>query len=481
MHHQPFHRSTPAASSPYLGWYLFATVAVLLSLSIYSANVFGGILAWIVGLLYVSYDTWLLTYVAWKTRHLTAQQRSTSESIDDTSPVSLGVLVPAHNESSVIVATLERLLQQQDSPNQIIVINDGSTDDTANTLHKAFAIPVSGCGMFRSSTYPNLYLFEKQNSGKADSLNQALPHLHCDVVVTVDADTLLAPNALAEIRRAFTQEQNLAAACGVLRPRTRGGFVAQCFSWFQHFEYLRAFLSRAAWMQSNALLLVSGAFAAYRKSALMAIGAYDKNSLVEDYELIHRLHKYAHDRRYNWTVRVLPSAFADTDAPASLRAFLQQRKRWFTGFLRTQYQYREMIGSARYRNVGLLMLPIKTVDTMQPIFGLIAFSFLINFLFTDMQLAKHVLLVILAKLLVDFCYHLWAVRLYHRWLGLPIERHQWWRAILCCLTEPFFFQLLRHVGALLGWSGILTGKAKWKPIRQSGSEYFFAITNKEQA
>ncbi|NQD35971.1 glycosyltransferase [Permianibacter sp. IMCC34836] len=481
MRHQPLHHRTHRTPAKgFFGWALFLAIGTLLSLSIYSANAFGGILAWTVGLLYVSYDTWLLAYVAWKTRAITAVKSPTALAHSNVPAVSIGVLVPAHNESAVIVATLHYLLQQQQGPEQIIVINDGSTDDTSTVLQAGFQFTVTGRGMFRSASHPQLFLLEKHNSGKADSLNLAMPHLQCDVVVTVDADTLLAPGAIAEIRRAFTSEQALVAACGVLSPRTRGGLVSRCFAWFQYFEYLRAFLARAAWMQSNALLLVSGAFAAYRKSALVAIGGYDKHSLVEDYELIHRLHKYACDRGCDWTVRVLPGAQADTDAPASLRAFLQQRKRWFTGFLRTQFQYRDLIGATRYKQVGKLMLPIKTVDTLQPLFGLVAFSFLLRFLFTDIQLASQVLAVILIKLGIDFCYHLWALRRYHQWLQQPVAPQLWWRAVLCCLTEPFFFQLIRHVGALLGWSSLLTGKAKWKPIRHAGPDYFLSVNNKEQ-
>lgn len=479
MHYPFLRRSNATSANPYFGWCLFAMVALLLSLSIYSANAFGGILAWAVGLLYVSYDTWLLAYVAWKTRAINNVTPATESVKTEQSSMTIGVLVPAHNEGTVIMDTLRYLLQQEDVPEQIIVINDGSTDDTSALLQAEFDIPVQGLGMFRSRTHQRVHLLEKTNSGKADSLNLALPHLQCDVVVTLDADTLLAPTAMGAIRRAFAEESQLTAACGVLRPRTRGGLVARCFGWFQYFEYLRAFLSRAAWEQVNALLLVSGAFAAYRKSALMVIGAYDKHSLVEDYELIHRLHQYACERQLDWTVRVLPGAVADTDAPASLRAFLQQRKRWFTGFLRTQFHYRHMIGSATYKQVGRLMLPIKTVDTLQPIFGLVAFSLMLHFFFTDVMLAKHVLLVIVIKLTVDFCYHMWAVHRYHRWLGIPVEPHLWWRAMLCCLTEPFFFQLIRHLGALLGWSSLLTGKAKWKPIRQSGPDYFFAMIKKE--
>ncbi|MGL1645724.1 glycosyltransferase, partial [Vibrio parahaemolyticus] len=90
--------------------------------------------------------------------------------------------------------------------------------------------------------------------------------------------------------------------------------------------------SRHAWSRFNSLLLVSGAFATFRRDAVVQVGGFDPDCLVEDYELLHRLHRHARNEGLTWTVRVLGQAQARTDAPSTLMAFLRQRRRWFGGF-----------------------------------------------------------------------------------------------------------------------------------------------------
>ncbi len=147
------------------------------------------------------------------------------------------------------------------------------------------------------------------------------------------------------------------------------------FQWFQTYEYMRNFISRLRGLRADSLLLVSGAFASFRREALVAVGGFDSQCLVEDYELIHRLRRYSVDRGLGWEVRVVGDAHAQTDAPDTLGSFLRQRRRWFAGFLETQYWNRDMTGNRRYGTLGTLMLPVKAFDTMQPVYGLTAFGF----------------------------------------------------------------------------------------------------------
>ncbi len=102
---------------------------------------------------------------------------------------------------------------------------------------------------------------------------------------------------------------------------------------------------------------------------MRAVGGFDTDCLVEDYELIHRLHRHAQANGLPWTVRVLGDAQAHTDAPSSTGAFLRQRRRWFGGFLQTQFWYRAMVGDRRYGWLGVAMLPVKAIDTLQPLYG----------------------------------------------------------------------------------------------------------------
>lgn len=454
------------------GYGLFAALSVLWLLSAFSAFWFDSLLAWVSGLLYVSYDTWLIGYVAWKTRHLHASAQTIPPPTDGPA---LGIVVPARNEATVLAATLDPILAQMQAGDQLLMVDDGSTDGTRALLAQRYGIAPQGQGLVRSRLHLGFSVLFKANSGKADSLNIGWQRLQTAVIVTIDADTRLAPGALAAFRAAFANEPTLAAACGILHPTGSGGVQARIFQMFQHFEYLRAFLSRAAWMKSDALLLVSGAFAGYRREVLQQIGGFDPSCLVEDYELIHRLHQYAHEQGLDWRVRVLSQPQAETDAPADVLGFLRQRRRWFAGFLQTQFAYRHMHGDARYHTVGRLMLPVKAVDTLQPVFGLTAFALLLLFIVNGGQAAPAVLAVIGIKLLIDFSYHFWALRLYHRWLGRRVPPQLWWRAVAATLAEPFSFQLLRHFGAAWGWWLIITGRRDWAPQRRAVTQQLLRL------
>ena len=446
------------------GYGLFLAVLGLWLLSLLAAWRGEGLWAWTSGLLYIAYDSWLIAYVAWNTRQLRPRPPPSAQG----KPPSLGILVAARDEAAALPATLAVLLPQLGPMDRVLVVDDGSTDGSLACLRGLHDLRAEPAGLWRSAIEPGLAVLGKPHSGKADSLNQGLARLGTDVVVTLDADTRLEPGALDALRAAFAADPDLAAACGLLRPRCAPGPTATLFELFQRFEYLRAFLSRAAWARADALLLVSGAFAAYRREVLETLGGFDRHSLVEDYELIHRLHRHAHERGLVWRVRLVPQARADTDAPAGLRSFLRQRRRWFAGFLGTQYRYRALHGDPRYGAVGRLMLPVKAVDALQPVYGLTAFALLLWFAVSGAAVTGPVLAVIGAKLVMDLAYHLWALHLYHRWLGQSAPPSLWPRALLATLAEPFSFQLLRHLGAGWGWVNVITRRLDWAPQRQPG-------------
>lgn len=434
-----------------------------------------GIWAWTAGLLYAAWDTFLIAVVAWKTFHLRApvspappldDQAGAVPSTTGASP-SLCVLVPARNEASVLANTLDAVIPQLRAGDGLVVVDDGSQDATRALLASRFGVTAAGAGtgLVASSQHPNLQVLFKPNTGKAGSLNAALAHVAQPLVVTLDADTRLQAGALDLFRQAFSKTPTLAAAGGILSPWGASGWRAQLFQRFQTFEYLRAFLARAAWMHMDALLLVSGAFAAYRRDVLLAVGGFDASCLVEDYELIHRIHRHSWEHGLGWQVQVLPGPRASTHTPGELGTFLRQRRRWFAGFLQTQFAYRHLHGDARFGNVGRIMLPVKAVDTMQPVFGITAFVLLVGFLVSGAPVLPAVVTVVACKLVLDVAHQLWAVHLYHRWLGVPVPAGTWSAALLCILLEPFSFQLLRHAGAAWGWAHFLTGRQGWEPQR----------------
>lgn len=487
--HSP--RFASGAQLPWPSLLIHAGLLVLWVLLFAMALSPNGVKAWSVGIAYVSYDTLLLLFVAWHTWALhkglragdadparphppvvRQEGKATATSATDPSPMrpALCVLIAAHNEVGALPLTLSALRAQTDAPERIVVVDDGSTDATGDWLsaEHGIAAPALGGLSAPSAHWPALHWLRVPHSGKARALNVALQTVSEELVLTVDGDTLLDPGAIAAVRRAFGAEPGLVAVTGVIVPVCGPGWRARMFQWFQTYEYIRNFLSRYAWMQMESLLLVSGAFAGYRRSALITVGGFDPDSMVEDYELTHRLCHYARGHNLHWMVRVLGDARARTDAPAALGPFLRQRRRWFGGFLQTQYRYRAMVGDRRYGWLGTLMLPVKAVDTLQPLYGLTAFFLLVFYVVTGrIGVLGAAAGVISIKLVIDLAFHLWSIYLYRRWVGGE-ARARLGEGLLAALAEPFTFQLLRHVGAAMGWGAFLTQRWHWGRQERAG-------------
>jgi cellulose synthase/poly-beta-1,6-N-acetylglucosamine synthase-like glycosyltransferase len=439
--------------------------AVLLS----RAFVATGLIAWSSGVAYILYDTALLLFVG---RQMLGLRRAVPAAPDTVAPVrpTLGVIIAAHNEAQVLPVTIAGLLAQSDPPDLIVIADDGSTDDTGAVLATRYGMqapPLGGLARAGSAA-PTLAWMRLPHGGKATALNAAIVAVETDVVLTVDADTELAHGAIGAMRTAFAAEQGLVAATGILVPVCAQTASGRAFQFFQTYEYIRNFMARYAWMRADGLLLISGAFAGFRRAALVAVGGFDATCLTEDYELIHRLRRHAADHGLDWRVRVLGDAHARTDAPGSPAVFLRQRARWFGGFLQTQYWYRAMTGNRRYGAVGLRMLPVKALDTLQPIYGLTGAALLLFYAATGrVGVLVPAFGLVGAKIVFDLCFYLWSIRLYRRWTGDPAGT-SYAAAVLAAVLEPFSFQILRHLGAALGWFSVLRRGSRWRSARRLG-------------
>lgn len=421
--------------------------------------------AWSIGFIYILYDTWLLATMVRASRRavLDASPAPPVPGPDGPGP-SLAVLVAFRNERTVLPQTISALLDQTERAEAIVLVDDGSTDDSIAWVRSAYGVEFES-DLGRSRIAPSLLVLRKPHSGKASSLNRALSIVDSDVIVTIDADTMLEPGALAAVRRGFASDRSLTAACGVLAPVCTGGRGASAFQLFQTFEYLRAFLWRLAWMRDRTLVLVSGAFAAYRRTPLVEIGGFDATSRVEDYEVMFRLHRASLEQGRPLSVAVLADARAVTDAPAGVRAFLRQRTRWFAGFLETMHRNADLVGSSRHGRFGTYHLPVKTIDMLLPVYGFVATATLALLVATGRGLDSRILAVVVAKLLFDIVCYARCIELFERWQGRRPTARLYGRALLATLTEPVCFQLLRQLGAVLGWIAYVRGRIEWSPTR----------------
>ena len=277
----------------------------------------------------------------------------------------LSVLVAAYDEVAGIVATLRSLREQTGIELEIVVADDGSTDGTAEAVVRAFDLAPAPGG-FRSAE-GNLTVLTLPHRGKGVALNAAVAVARHPILVTVDADTYLAPLALARLATAFA-DPLVAAATGSVLVTQHPSLLTR----FQQIEYVRNTLIRVAWAELSALEQLPGAFMAMRADWVRAVGGYPTASLTEDYELVYRF--YARAAAANLPIRVaaVPTACAYTEAPIALPTLMRQRTRWFAGFLTTLVLFRQMIGRPKARVFGLVKLPIKVLDAFHPALSLLS-------------------------------------------------------------------------------------------------------------
>ncbi len=436
-----------------------------------------GLWSWAAGLLYIAYDTALLLFVFWHTLPLVRGAAPAGSALEGVTGgamaprPSLAVVVAAHDEDSVLAATLDALLAQSDPADRILVADDGSGAGTVRLLASRFGLAVPDVGALGGPgrLHPRLGWLRLPHGGKAAALNRAMELRRRgggdDGGRRHAARPGRDPRHARRLRgRPPPRGGDGRAAAGLRRePRPAG-----CSNGSRPTNTCATSCRATPGPGMDSLLLISGAFAGFRRAALVEVGGFDSDCLVEDYELIHRLRRHGALTGRGWTTAVLGSARARTEAPATVGAFLRQRRRWFGGFLQTQTWYRDMIGDRRFGRLGLAMLPVKAADTLQPIYGLTAAAILLDYIATGrLGVAFSVSAVIAAKIALDLGFHVWSVWVFRRWLGVR-ARTSLPSAVLASLVEPFCFQILRHLGATAGWGVYLAGGASWGAQSRGG-------------
>ncbi|MEI9999977.1 MAG: glycosyltransferase [Verrucomicrobiota bacterium] len=459
---------------------LFGSVVGLLVFTLYASFAFHGIAAWTVGLIYIAYDSLLLGFMVVSSQ-IAVMREDRKRAAGPPPELTRGprptvtVLVCARNERLVLPECLRALAAQTESADEIIVLDDGSTDRMIEWLTTEYAMdftPVEDGRLGRSRRTRALSVLCKPNTGKADSLNRGWRRATGEIVVTLDADTFVEPRALEAIRDGFLEDPELGIAGGVLVPVCQRTAWAGFFQFFQTFEYARGFLWRLVWTRYDMLVLISGAFAAYRRSVLESSGGFDTTSWVEDYELTHRVYRDSFDAGRPVRVKTLAEARGTTDAPAAVRTFLHQRRRWFAGFIATHFKYHEMVGNPRYGAMGRYMMCIKTLDLLLPIYALASAVILVVILSIRHALPLFIVKLIIVKLIFDLVLHAYSIILFQRWQGIPLSRKMWLQSIGATLSEPFVFQIMRQLGAVFGWVAFMRQRMEWHPQRPaSGADF----------
>lgn len=292
--------------------------------------------------------------------------------------VPITIVVPAYNEEVTVVETVKSLLQLDYRLYEIIVVDDGSKDNTSREVINAFSMhPVQRPIRRRIACQPEEFVYEtretkvpltvirKKNGGKADALNMGINAANYPYFICMDADSVLQYDSLKNITEPVLQRKNVVAVGGLVRLSNdvelqncrvkKYRLPKNILAAMQVLEYDRSFLaSRILFDKFNGSLIISGAFGLFKKDVVIAAGGYDSKTMGEDMELVVKLHEYCRMNNMDYSICYATDAICWTQAPEKLGDLKKQRKRWHLGLFQTMYKHRKMLMNKKFGAVSFI-------------------------------------------------------------------------------------------------------------------------------
>lgn len=286
--------------------------------------------------------------------------------------VPITIIVPAYNEEVTVAETVKSLLALEYRSYEIIVVDDGSKDNTSQKLIDAFNMHLVHRPIRRQiECQPEEFIYEsrahkvpltlirKKNGGKADSLNMGINASNFPYFICIDADSVLQYDSLRKIAQPVLEYDNIVAVGGMIRISNDAVLVNgrvkkykmpyNILASMQVLEYDRSFLaSRILFDKFNGSLIISGAFGLFKKDVVIASGGYNHNTMGEDMELVVRLHEYCTVNNITYNIKYVSDAVCWTQAPEKLRDLCKQRKRWHIGLFQSMYAHRNMFFNYKF-------------------------------------------------------------------------------------------------------------------------------------
>lgn len=347
----------------------------------------------------------------------------------------ISVIIPAYNEAANIDATVRSVFASMGSHDELIVVDDGSTDGTlaiVRDLQRFFG--------------ERLRVLAKENGGtKGAALQYALPFARNEIMVCIDADTIIDGEALTILARHFDDER-VGAVAGKVYP----AHIRSLLGVFQYLEYIQGQnLDKAVFAAGNAINVVPGAIGAWRATAVAEAGGYSLDTVVEDQDLTLAL------LTHGWRIQFDPDAKAYTETPDTVQQFFRQRYRWVYGTIQCIWKYRAWFFSLQRPSLGWVILPNALI-----------FNLLIPALVPVLDIA---LLLGLAGLV-----NIWSVlipflvyTLFDMWgaiEGLSYEKEPPYRLIPLVVWQRFFYRyalaaaIIQSVGVALAGTFVAWGE-----------------------
>jgi cellulose synthase/poly-beta-1,6-N-acetylglucosamine synthase-like glycosyltransferase len=422
----------------------------------------------------------------------TDYQKLTSSPFEPT----VSVIAPCYNEGETIVDNIRALLNIHYNNFEVIVVNDGSSDNSLSKAIESYEMErthfyspqriktqdIKGIYKSRNEAYHNLIIVDKKNGGKADALNAGVNISQNDYIVCIDVDSIIEPDALLKLAKPFLENEDkrviatggivhVANNCQIERGRlVRPRIPKKILPLIQVIEYARAFLmGRMAWSRMNGLLIISGALGMFDKEIVIQAGGYLTTTVGEDMELLVRMRRYMYKHKKPHNAYYIPEPLVWTEVPSDLKTLGKQRNRWTRGTMDTLFMHKKIFLNPKYSAMGLTGFPFWFLfEWMAPIIetlGLLYFIFLVAIGSINWHIFL-LLLIFIYTFAVTFSFF----ALLYQELTFPQYKNRFEiiTLFLTALIEPFFYHFLNVYWAIRGNYSWLKGNKGWGAMRRTG-------------
>jgi cellulose synthase/poly-beta-1,6-N-acetylglucosamine synthase-like glycosyltransferase len=397
------------------------------------------------------------------------------------------ILVPCYNEENIIKTTILGIEQLNYGNYEFILINDGSLDHTFEIMARMLDLemqppslqhilefsPIKG--VYRSKKNPRVIVIDKMNGGKADSLNAGISYASSEIVITLDADSLLDETALTMINRAFEDENLIAAGGtvhvlqgrkfnkGLLKPTLKVKPIVK----FQIFEYLRGFyIYKASLAKADALSIISGAFGIFKKDVLLAVGGYRK-TVGEDIDITLKVQNYKNKRK-GLKVAYIPEAVCYTEVPETWKDFYKQRIRWQKAFVDCLILYfKELILTIFTKPLSFFFLVdaflVGIVSSYITVLGFVLILLFFGY-------TKLMIILTVISLSISLLYNFVSVGISYVYKnGFPFK--DLLIIFVFIMLDLFFYRFIALFCTLYGTIQYFISKDDWNKVARTGREY----------
>lgn len=456
----------------------------------------------IIGILIIVYMTVVIIFnlammiVAYNT--LARKKRMDNDILEDefkmnifTKPVS--ILVPAYNEELGIVESINSLITLKYPETEIIVIDDGSKDNTANVVIESFDMVKSHIkvnaklstkpilNIYQSRLHPKVFLIQKENGGKSDALNAGINLARYPYFCSIDGDSILDSNSLLRVMQPIIESDGKVVAAGGSVRIANGNDIHfgtmvekklgnHPLVLVQVIEYLRAFmLGRIFLSHFNMILIVSGAFSVFNKRIVIDVGGYSTDVIGEDMELVVKVHAKIRENKTKERIEFIPNPVCWTEAPTSLSVLRNQRRRWSQGIFESLWKHRHMALNPKYGRIGWIAFPYFWIfEALGALVEFAGYVYIIFAFFTDRLNTEFAILILISLVVYGSIFSVLALMIETGTSNKLTSPKGVIKLVLVSLSETFWYRPLLILFRIEGMIRFIFKKKDWGNMERKG-------------